>query len=96
MASFTVTTTEVQVAVQDLTQATNAIQASLDDLSSRINAHTAEWKGDAVGAYLAAKAKWDAACQDMRMLLAGLGQRIDTSGVHYDDTERRNAAAFGR
>jgi 6 kDa early secretory antigenic target len=95
MVSFTVTTSEVAVAVQALTSATNAIQASLDDLASKINAHTAEWEGDAVGAYLAAKAKWDAACGDMRTMLAGLGTRIDGSGQHYDTTERRNTAAFG-
>ena len=62
----------------------------LNSLEKYLEAHLAEWEGDAVQAYWDAKRIWDKACQDVANTINALSTAIGTANQNYQDTEDAN------
>jgi early secretory antigenic target protein ESAT-6 len=79
---------EIAAGVSKLEQRLNRLEQDLAPLKG-------DWTGEASIAYQQAKAKWDAAIQDLKTTLAQTGHAVTDSGADYKSTETKNAAAFG-
>jgi len=82
-------------ASQDLKRASERLQAVLDGLNHELDARREQWSGSAQGAYLVARAQWDAALRDMRELLFAIGSAVDQANQAYRDADARGRDLFG-
>src|SRR5687768_6776845 len=78
----------------DITSGASKIEGRLDQLESELAPLRADWTGAASDSYQQAKAKWDAAMADIRLLLVDIGNQVATSNSDYQSTENRNTARF--
>jgi WXG100 family type VII secretion target len=78
----------------DITSGAGKIESRLDQLESELAPLRADWTGSASESYQQAKAKWDAAMGDIRLLLVDIGNQVATSNSDYQSTESRNTARF--
>ena len=85
----------LDTAAQDLHTAVKEIDDRLNRLESELAPLRSDWTGNAQASYQAAKAKWDAAIQEMRDLLAQTSQTVQQSNADYKAADQRGAAAFG-
>lgn len=81
-------------AASDLMQTAKRIQQRLDTLEGELQPLRAEWTGQAEQAYVAAKARWDQAIQEMIALLAETGTAVSASNSAYRAADQRGAARF--
>lgn len=81
-------------AAADLSTSVKNIDDRLNRLESELAPLRSDWTGQAQQSYAAAKAKWDAAMQDMRTLLDETGRMVAQSNAEYRAADQRGAAAF--
>lgn len=84
----------LDTAAQDLSRAVQQIDDRLNRLESELAPLRSDWTGQAQQAYTAAKAKWDAAMQEMKTLLADTSTTVTQSNQEYMAADQRGAASF--
>lgn len=84
----------LDTAAQDLSRAVQQIDDRLNRLESELAPLRSDWTGNAQQAYIAAKAKWDAAMQEMKTLLADTSATVTQSNQEYMAADQRGAASF--
>lgn len=85
----------LDAAAADLRQASDQLQARLDDLNRQLDSRRDQWSGSTQEAYLAARAQWDGALRDMRDLLAAIGTAVDDANTAYRQADLRGRDLFG-
>ena len=78
----------------DLARAVGASEERIDRLAAELAPLHTEWYGSAQQAYLEAKAVWESAQQEMRLLLARLGAAVGAAQEAYRDADQAGARAF--
>ena len=73
--------------VKDIDDRMNNLESDLAPLQS-------EWSGNAQGAYIQAKTKWDTAIAEMRQLLGDTGNTVGQSNQEYHSADLRGANSF--
>jgi early secretory antigenic target protein ESAT-6 len=73
--------------VKDIDDRMNNLESDLAPLQS-------EWSGNAQGAYVQAKAKWDTAIAEMMQLLGDTGNTVGQSNQEYHSADLRGANSF--
>lgn len=81
-------------AADDLYGAVKKIDDRMDRLESELAPLRSDWSGQAQSAYTTAKAKWDAALQDMRNLLDDTSKTVTQSNAEYRAADMRGANSF--
>ena len=81
-------------AAQDLYTAVKEIDDRMNRLESELAPLRSDWTGQAQQAYIAAKATWDGAIQDMRNLLDDTSRAVHQSNAEYRAADQRGAASF--
>lgn len=71
----------------------NRIEALLRELDASVVA-TGSMRAETLNAYLALKARWDAAAADRQLALKGLANVVDGARRHYQELDRRVATMF--
>ena len=71
------------------------IESELDSLRTQISNLDQLWDGSAASGYQATKAKWFQAADDLRQVLAAIGSAISAAEQAYNQTEQKNASAWG-
>jgi early secretory antigenic target protein ESAT-6 len=84
----------LDTAAQDLSRAVQQIDDRLNRLESELAPLRSDWTGNAQQAYTTAKAKWDAAMQEMKTLLADTSATVTQSNQEYMAADQRGAASF--
>lgn len=84
----------LDMAAQDLYTSVKEIDDRMNRLESELAPLRSDWTGNAQNAYIAAKAKWDGAIQDMKDLLAQTSQSVSQSNAEYKAADQRGAASF--
>jgi WXG100 family type VII secretion target len=85
---------DLDAAADDLRRTVNAIDDRLSRLEQELAPLRSDWTGNAQQAYQTAKAKWDAAMQEMKTLLAETGSTVTQSNQEYMAADQRGAASF--
>lgn len=94
MGALRVNHAGLDTAAQDLSRAVQQIDDRLNRLESELAPLRSDWTGNAQLAYQAAKAKWDAAMQEMKALLADTSATVTQSNQEYMAADQRGAASF--
>ena len=81
-------------AAPDLSTAVKEIDDRMNRLEGELAPLKSDWSGNAQASYHAAKAKWDAAIQEMRDLLDQTSQTVYQSNAEYRAADQRGAASF--
>lgn len=81
-------------AAADMYQTVKDIDARMDRLERELAPLRSDWTGHAQQTYVAAKAKWDWAIQEMRDLLDESHRTVYQSNDDYRAADRRGAGAF--
>lgn len=84
----------LDLAAQDLYSTVKDIDDRLNRLEQELAPLRSDWTGNAQQAYHSAKAKWDAAIQEMRNLLDETSKTVQQSNADYKAADQRGAAAF--
>lgn len=85
----------LDAAAGDIASSANQIEGRLDALESELAPLRSDWTGEASMAYQQAKAKWDSAMADMKLLLAEIGSAVTNSNGDYQSTESANTSRWG-
>lgn len=86
----------LEQAAQDLADAVARIDARLDQLEGELNQLRGGWAGQARDSYDGAKARWDLAILEMKLLLAETSRAVQQANVEYLAADARGARAFER
>jgi WXG100 family type VII secretion target len=81
-------------AAEDLYGAVKKIDDRMQRLESELAPLKSDWSGQAQGAYITAKAKWDGALQEMRNLLDETSKTVYQSNAEYRAADMRGANSF--
>ena len=84
----------LDAAADDLRRTVNEIDGRLNRLEQELAPRRSDWTGNAQQAYVAAKARWDGAIQEMRDLLDQTGRAVLQSNAEYRAADQRGAASF--
>jgi early secretory antigenic target protein ESAT-6 len=84
----------LDAAAEDLRRTVNEIDGRLNRLERELAPLRSDWAGNAQQAYVAAKARWDGAIQEMRDLLDQTGRSVLQSNAEYRAADQRGAASF--
>jgi 6 kDa early secretory antigenic target len=84
----------LDAAAEDLRRTVNEIDVRLNRLEQELAPLRSDWAGNAQQAYVAAKARWDGAIQEMRDLLDQTGRSVLQSNAEYRAADQRGAASF--
>lgn len=84
----------LEQAADDMRTTVQRIDERMDRLESELEGLRNSWAGNAQQAYVAAKAKWDAAIGEMRDLLADTSMTVNQSNDEYRAADQRGAASF--
>ncbi len=82
-------------AATELVSTARRIEADLDRLEQDLAGLRADWSGSAKAAYDQARARWNAAMQEMFVMLGGLGSAVQESDAAYRAADQRGAGRFG-
>jgi WXG100 family type VII secretion target len=85
----------LEAAADDLGEAVRRISERLELLDSELAPLRSDWAGHAQRAYAVAKAKWDAAMDEMKAVLVETSGAVRASNAEYRAADLRGAAAFG-
>jgi WXG100 family type VII secretion target len=83
----------MEEAANVLRTSSKTIEEKLSELDGQLK--KIEWDGDDKSAYMAHKAKWDAAIADMNQLLHQIGGAVETARSGYGDVEQAGVNAWG-
>lgn len=84
----------LEQAVADLARAVAASEDRIDRLAAELAPLREDWYGTAQQAYLDAKAVWEAAQREMRLVLARLAAAVAAAEEAYREADRAGARAF--
>lgn len=84
----------LDTAATDMTATVQAIDDRMDRLDSDLASLRSEWSGDQQESYHAAKARWDGAIDEMRLLLEETHRTVTASNAAYREADARGAARF--
>ena len=84
----------LDTAAEDMARTVKDIDDRLNRLENELAPLRSDWTGSAQQAYVAAKAKWDGAIQDMRNLLEETSRTVHQSNADYKAADQRGAASF--
>ncbi|OLP56008.1 type VII secretion protein, partial [Salmonella enterica subsp. enterica serovar Javiana] len=68
----------LSAAAGDIAQGASKIESKLNDMDQALSPLKSEWDGSAKEAYTQAKQKWTQAITDMKLVLAEIGQAVET------------------
>lgn len=91
---ITVDHAALQQAAADLARAVTASEERIERLAAELAPLQVEWYGSAQEAYTEAKAVWESAQGEMRMLLARLGAAVGAAEEAYRSADQAGARAF--
>jgi ESAT-6 family protein len=91
---ITVDHAALQQAASDLARAVAASEERIERLGAELAPLDAEWYGSAQEAYLEAKAVWESAQREMRLLLARLSAAVISAQEAYRGADQAGARAF--
>ncbi len=94
MSNLKVNFGALSTASADIMTGANQLEQTLANMDRSLQPLRANWTGEASTSYEAARAKWTAAINDMKLLLSDVGRAVDASGQDYQATERSNAARW--
>lgn len=80
----------VDTAGSDLVTSANNIATKLDTMETNLRPLQADWTGAASEAYVQAKAKWNAALTEMKVLLNDIGRQVTQDAAEAQSNETRN------
>ncbi len=81
-------------AAADLGRMVKDIDNRLNTLESELAPLRADWSGNAQMSYTQAKAKWDNAIEEMKLLLDDTSRTVYQSNADYQAADTRGARAF--
>lgn len=81
-------------AASDLVQKVKDIDTRMNQLETELSGLRSSWAGNARLAYDSAKATWDRAIEEMRILLQDTGRAVEQSNTDYAAADARGAHAF--
>ena len=84
----------LQQAQDDLGMAYAAVQSTVSELESKLQANLAQWSGTAQQAYIPVKAQWDAAVEHMASVLNMAHVHIGNAADMYTTVEAQNASIW--
>ncbi|MGO4342247.1 WXG100 family type VII secretion target [Phycicoccus sp. Soil748] len=84
----------LSAAAGDIAQGASKIENKLNDMDQALSPLKSEWDGSAKEAYTQAKQKWTQAITDMKLVLAEIGQAVETSNEDYRDGDKKSAGLF--
>lgn len=91
---ITVGFSALDTAASDISTGANGIGETLDNLERKLQALEADWDGDAKDAYRDAKAQWNGALNDMKLLLGQIGTTVSSSNDAYRDVQGKATRAW--
>jgi 6 kDa early secretory antigenic target len=91
---ITVDHAALQQAATDLARAVTASEERVARLDAELAPLRTEWFGAAQEAYLEARAVWESAQRETRVLLARLGAGVAAAQQSYQEADRAGARAF--
>lgn len=81
-------------AAQDMASTVKQMDARLTQLEHDLSPLKSQWLGSQQEAYARAKAQWDQAMEEMKLLLADTGTTVAQSNADYASADSRGAARF--
>jgi len=84
----------LSAAAGDIGQGASRIESKLNDMDHALSPLKSEWDGAAKEAYAEAKQKWTQAITDMKLVLAEIGNAVQTSNEDYRDGDKKSANLF--
>lgn len=84
----------LDLASQDLGTASQNLESLRSDLNAELDRLKPQWTGAAQDAYTPARATWDAAVDEMILLLKDVGVATSDVNRSFQDADRRNAGLF--
>ncbi|MGH3273656.1 MAG: WXG100 family type VII secretion target [Streptosporangiaceae bacterium] len=84
----------LQQAQDDLGTAAAAVQNTIDELESKLQANLSQWSGAAQQAYIPVKQSWRDAIEDMQRVLTKAGGHLATAQQIYADAENHNMSIW--
>ena len=94
--SYTMRTRSMRALQSSLAEATASIQAELDALSSRLDALSPEWSGEAVDAYASAQVQWANSMAGLTHLLNAASGLAGSATARHLDARARVEALWRR
>jgi WXG100 family type VII secretion target len=94
MATYTVNITTLAEIAGEMGRISSNIQGILANLDNGTAQNLSEWTSAARDAYNVAKAKWDAAAQDMVAQAGNAQASLAAIGDNYQTAEQRGAALW--
>lgn len=82
-------------AADGLRATARSIEADLDRLEQDLAPLRGDWTGAAKNAYDEARGRWNAAIQEMFLVLGGLSGSVHESDAAYRAADQRGAGRFG-
>jgi WXG100 family type VII secretion target len=96
MATYTVNMGNVQEVASEMGAIASYIQGLLEDLDNGTMQNLSEWTSSARDAYNVAKAKWDAAAQDMSVQAQNAQASLSNINDNYANAERTGLGLWGQ
>lgn len=85
----------LSAAADQLTATARAIAGDLDRLEADLAPLRSRWSGAAQLAYEESRSRWNAAMQEMFLVLGSLGDAVRESDAAYRAADQRGAGRFG-
>ncbi|BDZ39578.1 WXG100 family type VII secretion target [Microbacterium suwonense] len=80
----------VDMAGSDLVKGAGNIATKLSEMETALKPLQADWTGEASEAYVQAKAKWNQALTEMKVLLHDIGRQVSQDSADGQANETRN------
>ena len=74
----------------DLVAGAGKIENKLNEMENALKPLQADWTGEASEAYIQAKAQWNSAISEMKVLLSDIGRQVSQDSADAQSTETRN------
>lgn len=95
MATYTVNMSNVQEVAAEMGAIASSINTLVQDLDNSSKQNLAEWTSSARDAYNDAKAKWDAAAQDMSVQAQRAQSSLSEINDNYANAEYQGLGLWG-
>lgn len=95
MSEIRINHASLQQAAADIRATMNQIETRLDNLEKELAPLRSDWNGGQKDAYHQAKAKWDNAINEMKLLLNDTQRAVEESSMEFGRADARGAAKFG-
>lgn len=85
----------LKTAAEQMKQTMERINERLNVLENELQPLRNDWTGRAQETYVVAKGKWDAAINEMQLLLKDTSDSVEQSQLDYAAADAKGAAQFG-